>query len=1257
MSSKDIDNHNNFQNEITGGQVNQAGGDINVNSKLNQTIGQVYGGMVVYVSGGQTIVNSHSVEKTSAEANKLEIGPNPYKGLQAFYESDKDSYFGRSAQVKSLWSQFRELYERDESVRLLPIYGPSGSGKSSLVRAGLIPELAARPLPGLAQARIAVLKPETEPLQSLAKVLARIAENDLSPVKKTREFSEELALPNPKGSYDGLQRIARVLPQSEMLPLIVVIDQFEEIYSLCKNSVTRNAFVENLLYAAGDCSKYVSVILTMRNDFMGETHQHPRLGCLFSDQGFLVPPMDEAALREAIAQPAENAGHSLDEATIRLLIEQTLGREGALPMLQFALTRIWQGLVEGIAAAITLEKIGGVGGSLAGEAQRIYDSLNDADKAIAQRLFLGLVQLGEGTKDTRRRVEINSLVAATDTPDQFERVVERFTSPGVRLVTLSAEGEMETAEVTHEALFDHWQLLNSWINSGRDDIRFQRRLEEAANDWDNQDRPVGSLWRSPNLDTLKDFHKRRGKKLTELEACFFEASCKEEKQSKLSMKKTNKMLQRRLNLLRVAFALSLIVGGHSIYQLRRAEKSRMLQYDVTAKAFSKTDPSTSLINGIAAVGLERSWFLNFLRISEVEIIPDSFLAEMVNLTDSDVLTFDSDIIYDVAISPDNKRFVSASADKTLRIWDGKGNPIGTTLNGHLDEVNTVAFSHDGETIISGSDDGRLRRWDKDGSPIGPALTGHSEPIYDLAISPDDKRIVSASLDHTVRIWDENGNAVGGPLNGHSDDVNTVAFSPDGETIVSGSEDGTLRRWDKNGTPIGSSIDSSPSGVYVLTYSPNGKHIITGNRDGSLQVWDSSLSSPPMSFQAHAGEVYEVDVSPGNQFIASAGSDGFVKLWDMEGNPIGEPIAEHVGYAAAVQFSPDGKFILSSGSDKTIRSSSLSKVAGDSFEKSTYPAVSGFIWDLALSPDEKRIISANDNGTLQFGDNRGVPIGSPFGDSEYSWLAAEFSPDGEIIAAGNHGGMLQLWDKDGKPTTLPWKGHDGMVFSVKFSPDGKYIASAGEDSTIRLWDRNGNPVGKAWRGHTDEVNSIAFNPDGDTVVSASDDETLRLWDMDGNPVGDPLSGHLGEVYTVEFSPDGQFIASAGEDQIIYLWDREGNPVSQSLETHKEAISKVMFTPDGKQVISASQDATIQTWRWKKASNASETVVSGLGDIYAFAISSDGDRLIVANGDGTISSQKFSNSILALACNKANFTDETEAEKVAKRMCQRHVWSKE
>jgi len=453
------------------------------------------------------------------------LGPNPYKSLQAFQETDADRFFGRETEIQILWKKLRSLYGNESSQRLLPIYGPSGSGKSSLARAGLIPELARHPLSGYDQARVAVLVPGNRPLEALATVLARIATNDPTPAEKSQEFERVLRRTSDSGNYDGLRRIANTLPDITISPLIVLVDQFEEVYTLCETQDERDAFIANLLCAASDRARCVSVIVTLRSDFLGQIQQDSQLNQLFSSQGFLVPAMSEENLRDAIAKPAKQAGHPLDEATIQLLIEQTEGREGALPLLQFALTRIWEGLEKGVAPATTLEQIGGVGGALAGEAQRVYDELTDKQQEIARRLFLGLVQLGEGTRDTRRRVELALLRAQQDDEADFRTVLNRFSVPEVRLITLAAVSEgTDTAEVTHEALFEHWQQLDVWLNQSRNDIRFQRRLQDAARHWNNQDRPEGSLWRPPDLDLLKSFHERASNEMTPLEVEFFNAS-------------------------------------------------------------------------------------------------------------------------------------------------------------------------------------------------------------------------------------------------------------------------------------------------------------------------------------------------------------------------------------------------------------------------------------------------------------------------------------------------------------------------------------------------------------------------------------------------------------------------------------------------------------------------------------------------------------------------------------------------------------
>ena len=284
-------------------------------------------------------------ESTVTDATAQSVGPNPYKGLAAFQETDGDRFFGRDQPIQDLWQRLRDLFEDQNAVRLLPIYGPSGSGKSSLARAGLIPALAKQPLPGYEQARVAVFTPGTCPLEALANVLAQIATDEMTPITKAAEFRSALATPDKLGTYNGLRQIADIVPRITASPLFIVVDQFEEIYSLCEDESAREAFIANLVVAAQERSRRVAVILTLRSDFLGQVQSSPMLNQLFSKQGVLVPMMDRAALREAIAQPAEQAGHPFDEATISLLIEQSEEREGALPLLQFALTRMWEGFV------------------------------------------------------------------------------------------------------------------------------------------------------------------------------------------------------------------------------------------------------------------------------------------------------------------------------------------------------------------------------------------------------------------------------------------------------------------------------------------------------------------------------------------------------------------------------------------------------------------------------------------------------------------------------------------------------------------------------------------------------------------------------------------------------------------------------------------------------------------------------------------------------------------------------------------------
>jgi hypothetical protein len=472
-----------------------------------------------------TIVNQYSrAEPEPEEAARSPTGfpPSPYKGLEAFYEEDADRFFGRRTVVDTLWRRLRDLQTpplpgQAPKTRLLAIIGPSGSGKSSVARAGLVPELARRPIPGQANPRVALVVPHTEPIEALATVLARVATNDPAPAAKTREFADEIRRVNQSGVPDGLRRIANVLPGADRHPLIVLVDQFEEVFTGASEA-GRSLFIETLLDAASDSSGRISVVLTLRSDFLSATARYPTLDAAIAAGSELVPAMSEAELKEAISLPAaraaEHAGipSPLDQGTVELLVQETIGRAGALPLLQFALHRIWEGLARGTPAAETLRELGGVGGALAAEADRLLDDVAKSGKEdLVRRAFLAMVQLGEGVEDTRRCARLSEIVAAGETPEEVMTILRRFARPGERLVTFASDRGETTLEVTHEQLIARWPTLQSWLRDWREDEHFRRRLAAAAKDWrDGQ----GSLWGPTELELLRRWQNRPGQAAT-----------------------------------------------------------------------------------------------------------------------------------------------------------------------------------------------------------------------------------------------------------------------------------------------------------------------------------------------------------------------------------------------------------------------------------------------------------------------------------------------------------------------------------------------------------------------------------------------------------------------------------------------------------------------------------------------------------------------------------------------------------------------
>ena len=776
-----------------------------------------------------------------------ELGVNPYKGLAAFEESDADLFFGREEQIERLRLLFQELYERsseeEATSRILAIIGPSGCGKSSLVKAGLIPTLKRHPLMSGQVFQVDVVTPKEHPVESLAAALARFATNDLLPVAKTREFASELATQNSSGEYDGLRRIVSLLPQLETSPLVLVIDQFEEIYSQCNDPEERNRFIESLLCAARDRNGRTSIVLTLRSDFLAHTQEHEALNSVIASQEVIIPAMTQKELRQAIELPAKKAGYNFEGAFTDLLVSETIGREGALPLLQFALSRVWDELAKGIDPTHTLREIGGVGGALASQAQQIYDKLQEDEKRIARRIFLSLVQLGEGTSDTRRRVSLEDIASHSEEPKQLRRVVERFSTKAARLITLASETDGAiTAEITHETLIQNWTTFREWLEDSRENIRFQRRLDGEASRWQEMGRPEGLLWRSPDLDILRKYCETNVDQLGSTSLAFFQASDERSRQER-------RLARQRLNRYRAmagvfgALLVATILSGSFAYRYYSGliETSWQLKNRERAVAEAEYSARWYETQGLLLArpaGWSAQCYRNIRNLSAARS-DDNRRHELLGLAIQCISTPDAVESY--------------------------------RLPGHKEAVWAVEYSSAGNQIVTAGYDGRVCFWDTTAKQLQNEFV---DPFYNpryhysfrspypaVSVSPDGKRVAYS-------LW-KGGVAIAGVP---AFDV-VATLQPKQESTRSESLDRLL--------PI-----SVPAYAHQVAFADSGNKIAVSWSHGTVGLYDAS--SGRAIFESATTRAPEVTPSPvavtlnGDKLAASDGENNVI-LFDTSGD--------------------------------------------------------------------------------------------------------------------------------------------------------------------------------------------------------------------------------------------------------------------------------------------------------------------------------------------------------------------------------------
>ncbi len=1131
---------------------------------------------------------------------------NPYKGLRPFDVSDARDYYGREELVEKLInclarlpSTFRPRLDKlsPGEGRFLAIVGPSGSGKSSLVQAGLIPALRRGSIPGSEHWFIVQLIPGSRPLDQLEIALSRVAANQ----------SENLRHHLERDGF-GLLRVAElVLPQNDS-ELLVVIDQIEELFTSVEDRATRAHFLSLLAKAVLDPKSRVRVILTLRADYYDRPLHFPEFGQLLRNNMETILPLSSAGLERAILRPADRIGVGFEPGLVDTIIEDVQYQPGALPLLQYALTELFEERDGGLLSHAAYQSIGGTTGALARRAEELYQEQDREGQEAIRQLMLRLVVLNDEstTADTRQRVPRSELSEIVDNDDLIEELIDTYTA--YRLLTLSHDPKSRTPtiEVAHEALLREWQRLAGWLEEGRDDLRIRYQLGRATEEWQQAGADPSFLLRGTRLKQFETWRKNTRLALTQPEIEYLQVSQEVESERQVHQAEQARYQRNLRQALIIALSLGFVFAiGLSIFAFGRQRAAEASEQEALRQA--SIGLAAQAVAELNSEEPDRGVLLALAALTEYPYTTQAerALAQTIYRTHrySKFQSVPDQVISSIEFSPDGTLIAGGGQ---MAIWDANSGEIISELNSEIVSIGSGSFdwlsdnsgllvSWEGRDWISFLDvatkEERLHHVIQDGWVINT--------VY---VSEDDRLALSADNHGFAGIWRiETGEVVQSFFHGSA--VNDAVWSPDERQVATGTRNGHIRIWDAETGIQLERYEAHKRGVTALSWSSEGTRLASSGYDGLVRIWDASTGDLLLNLIGHNGVVRDIEWSPDGSLLATAGNDDLVRIWeplagiqlitfpafgadvtDISWSPDGQrlvvgggsaprvwdvetPIVRLVGYskdeAGFIQtndpyWSHDSTWVGAGGNDDTYR---------------LWDSSTGEIIDTFRNVNQGRG-QPNQDGTKIFISSPPRIINLETGETQFvaqaGFFPVEWSPDGTLLTAWYGSPTYGYPIYDAETLELLYFGEHGRCrinFPGVFSPDNIHLAIAcppGDTTSVLIIEALTGEVVKELSGHTESTHAARWSPDGTKVASTSADLTVRIWDVDTGETETIFTGHTANPIDVDWSPDGSRLVSGDAVGNVLVWEAATGAVVNRYNVGGYTFG-IRWSPDGTRVL--------------------------------------------------------------------------------------------